>query len=118
MSTDTGIVIKHIGTICGSSFDFIVSIPGDKPFILLASRVEIRKVIPSNAEHQSSQHNLLVHGLQNVASIDVHVEYELLFWVDVTLGHIKAIHLNSSSTTEFNEIEVISVGLDTPGNSL
>ena len=93
---------------------------GGQPFLLLANRIDIRKVVPSI--RHASEYTSVVRGLENAISLDVHLRRELVYWTDVTLDRIKRTHINSSSTpsasasaTDEDVVDVVSTGLDSPG---
>jgi len=93
---------------------------GGQPFLLLANRIDIRKVVPSI--RHASEYTSVVRGLENAISLDVHLRRGLVYWTDVTLDRIKRTRINSSSTpsvaasaTDEDVVDVVSTGLDSPG---
>ena len=59
------------------------------------------------------QQKLLVHGLENVNSLDIHVANDLMFWIDATFDHIRAVQIDAALNS--NAQDIVSVGLDSPG---
>jgi len=95
----------------------VVCRAGGEPFLLLANRVDIRKVVPRG--RHASEYTSVVRGLKNAVSLDVHLRRGLIYWTDVTLHSIKRAYVNTSasvSSTDVVDIEdVVSTGLDSPG---
>ena len=89
---------------------------GGHPFLLLANRIDIRKVVPGITH--ASEYTSVVRGLENAISLDVHLRRGLIYWTDVTLDRIKRARFNTSSTSESaadDDEDVVSTGLDSPG---
>ena len=104
---------------CGSA--------GGEPFLLLANRIDIRKVVPSISGRRVSEYTSVVQGLKNAISLDVHLRRGLIYWTDVTLHSIKHTYINASSSSpeaaaaasvSRDVVDVISTGLDSPGLSV
>jgi len=95
----------------------VVCRAGGEPFLLLANRVDIRKVVPRG--RHASEYTSVVRGLKNAVSLDVHLRRGLIYWTDVTLHSIKRAYVNTSasvSSTDVVDVEdVVSTGLDSPG---
>jgi len=88
---------------------------GGKPFLLLANRVDIRKVVPGVGSRHASEYTSVVQGLENAISLDVHMRHGLVYWTDTTLRAIKRIYINTSSPSV---VDVINTGLSSPGLSV
>ena len=91
---------------------------GGQPFLLLANRIDIRKVVPS--VRHASEYTSVVRGMQNAISLDVHLRRGLIFWTDVTLDRIKRTRFNVSAVSaadadDEDAVDVVSTGLDSPG---
>ena len=91
---------------------------GGQPFLLLANRIDIRKVVPS--VRHASEYTSVVRGLQNAISLDVHLRRGLIFWTDVTLDRIKRTRFNVSAVSaadadDEDAVDIVSTGLDSPG---
>ena len=78
---------------------------GVEPYLIFANRVDIRKILPSEAEYTS-----ILQGLENAIALDLHHEQGLIFWSDVTLDRIKRAYLNGSGVRE-----IVITGLQNPG---
>jgi len=124
------IMIQHIDVwlweIC-KSFTYLILCNvflGGEPFLLLANRVDIRKVVPS--ARRASEYTSVVRGLENAISLDVHLRRGLIYWTDVTLDSIKCTYINTSSSSSSaaaaaaatDVVDVINTGLDSPGASI
>jgi len=97
---------------------------GGEPFLLLANRVDIRKVVPSVGSRHASEYTSVVRGLENAISLDVHMRRGLIYWTDATLNSIKRTFINISSSSSSSTaalstdvMDVINTGLDSPGPS-
>jgi len=89
--------------------DTMVSVTGGvEPYLIFANRVDIRKILPSEAEYTS-----ILQGLENAIALDLHHEQGLIFWSDVTLDRIKRAYLNGSGVRE-----IVITGLQNPGMSV
>jgi len=92
---------------------------GGPPFLLLANRIDIRKVVPG--VRHASEYTSVVRGLENAISLDMHLRRGLIYWTDATLDRIKRTLFNTSSTRTESAadseavVDVISTGLDSPG---
>ena len=101
---------------------------GGEPFLLLANRVDIRKVVPGVGSRHASEYTSVVRGLENAISLDVHMRRGLIYWTDATLNSIKRTFINISSSSSSSSsaaaaavstdvVDVINTGLDSPGLS-
>ena len=88
--------------------------------MLLANRVDIRKVVPGFGH--TSEYTSVVRGLENAISLDVHLRCGLIYWTDVTLDSIKRTYINTSSlplaaaaAASTDVVDVVNTGLDSPG---
>ena len=68
----------------------------------------------------ASEYTLVVQGLENAISLDVHMRRGLIYWTDVALDSIKRTYVNSSSSAEVSHdvVDIVTTGLDSPGLSL
>ena len=77
--------------------------------MLVANRVEIRKLVPGR-HRQSSQYKVLGHGLKNVVSLDINVQDQYIFWIDVAQGHIRRALVNASMNLD--AVDIVTTGLE------
>jgi len=91
---------------------------GGEAFLLLANRVDIRKVVPSYGRHVA-EYTSVVRELENAISLDVHLRRGLIYWTDVTLDSIKRTYVNTSSLSAAaaDVVDVVNTGLISPGLS-
>ena len=112
-------VIHFVSETC-QSFTYLISCAcvGGEPFLLLANRVDIRKVVPSVGSRHASEYTSVVRGLKNAISLDVHMRRGLIYWTDVTLDRIRHTSINASAAAAATDVvDVVSTGLDSPGLS-
>jgi hypothetical protein len=88
---------------------------GGEPYLLVANRLEIRKLVLGRRQ-QSSHYRVLGLELRNVVSLDIHVLYQSMFWIDVAQSHIRRASVNAS--VNLNVVDLITTGLESPSECL
>ncbi|XP_062576146.1 low-density lipoprotein receptor-related protein 4-like isoform X3 [Saccostrea cucullata] len=78
---------------------------GGKAYLIFANRVDIRRVLTDNAEHDS-----ILQGLQNAIALDFHLTEGYVYWSDVALDKIMRAFINGSKPES-----VVEYGLKSPG---
>ncbi|XP_022326935.2 low-density lipoprotein receptor-related protein 4-like isoform X2 [Crassostrea virginica] len=78
---------------------------GGKAYLIFANRVDIRRVLTDNAEHDS-----ILQGLENAIALDFHLRAGHVYWSDVALDKIMRANLNGSKPEA-----VVEYGLESPG---
>ena len=78
---------------------------GGKAYLIFANRVDIRRVLTDNAEHDS-----ILQGLENAIALDFHLKAGHVYWSDVALDKIMKAYLNGSKPEA-----VVEYGLESPG---
>lgn len=73
--------------------------------MIFANRVDIRRVLTDNAEHDS-----ILQGLENAIALDFHLRDGHVYWSDVALDKIMRAFLNGSKAEP-----VVEYGLESPG---
>ncbi|XP_055996988.1 low-density lipoprotein receptor-related protein 4-like isoform X3 [Ostrea edulis] len=78
---------------------------GGRAYLIYANRVDIRRVLTDNAEHDS-----ILQGLQNAIALDFHLREGYVYWSDVALDKIMRAFLNGTKPEA-----VVEYGLESPG---
>lgn len=78
---------------------------GGKAYLIFANRVDIRRVLTDNAEHDS-----ILQGLENAIALDFHLRDGHVYWSDVALDKIMRAFFNGSKAEP-----VVEYGLESPG---